>query len=206
VGFAADGRTLYCVDLGSDRIWAFAVGDADTPLPPPSIAYRAPAGSGPRHLAFHPTRPVAFLVSELASTLTMLMIGSDGALEPRVTASTVPEGVSGSLGGAVATNRAGDRVYVTNRGHDSVAVFGIEDDALVLLQHVGTRGKSPRFILLMDDEARLLVANEEGGGVSIFAVRPDGTLSPCPHTLDVNGAVFLAEMPSSIARPSAWPS
>jgi hypothetical protein len=70
--FGPEGDTLYAVDLGADHVLRFdldgaALGDCQ-------IAYRAPPGSGPRHLLFHPERPFALLISELAATLTLLAL------------------------------------------------------------------------------------------------------------------------------------
>jgi 6-phosphogluconolactonase len=192
VGFDSDGRWLYAVDLGTDRVLRFRV-DGDAPrLGRPETAYRAPAGTGPRHLAFHPTLPFAFLVSELASTLTVLRVSEDGRLDAMEILSTLPTGADESLGGAIAINAAGDRLYVTNRGHDSIAVFGIAASGAVLMQHVPSGGASPRFLLLLEQQRRLLVANEEGGTVWQFGVEDDGRLTPIGAPAEVPGAVFLA--------------
>jgi len=188
VGFR-DGW-LFQTDLGTDQVLAFHV-DGKRMLDEP-VAFAAPPGSGPRFIAFDPTRPIAFLVSELASSLTVLEV--DGPrLTARETLSTLPEGFSGkSLGGHILLNHAADRLYVTNRGHDSIAVFALaEDGSPSLLQHVPSRGESPRFLLLLEEEQRLFVANEEGGSVAVFGVAEDGTLQPHGQPIPIPGAVFL---------------
>jgi 6-phosphogluconolactonase len=189
VGFK-DGW-LYQTDLGTDQVLAFRV-DGERMLDEPELAFAAPAGSGPRFIAFHPTRPIAFLVSELASSLTPLEV--DGPrLTGRETLSTLPDGFSGeSLGGHIVLNKAADRLYVTNRGHDSIAVFALAPDGSPsLLQHVPSAGESPRFLLLAEDEKRLFVANEEGGSVGVFQVADDGTLTQDGAPIPIPGAVFL---------------
>jgi 6-phosphogluconolactonase len=189
VGFR-DGW-LYQTDLGTDQVLAFHV-DGERVLGEPVIAYAAPAGSGPRFIAFHPQRPIAYLVSELASSLTTVDI--DGPeLRERGRLSMLPQGFSGeSLGGHVVVNRAGDRLYSTNRGHDSIAVFALaEDGSPSLLQHVPSGGASPRFILIDDAERQLLVANEEGGSIGVFDVEEDGRLRASALPIAVPGAVFL---------------
>lgn len=192
VGFDRDGQRLFCVDLGADRIVTFSIDSDD--LPEPNVAYQALPGSGPRHLAFHPHAPLAFLISELASTLTVLAVADNGTFAARQIVSTLPAPDPESLGGAIAINRAGDRLYVSNRGHDSIAVFAIEGGEVRPLQHVPSGGASPRHILLLEDDARLLVANEEGGSVGVFTIGPDGMLAPDPVMLDIPGAVFLARV------------
>jgi 6-phosphogluconolactonase len=173
--FATDRKWLYQTDLGTDEILAFALDADGRRLGERQLAFQAPAGSGPRHLVFHPHKPRAFLVSELASTLTVFGVG-EGVLTARQSVSTLPPDFDGdSLGGHLAINAAGDRVYVTNRGHDSIATFALDGSGDVsLLGHVPSGGASPRFLLL-DAQGRMLVANEEGNNVTIFNIATGGT-------------------------------
>jgi 6-phosphogluconolactonase len=192
VCFSPDQRWLYHVDLGADAVFAYPF-DAETGAVGDScVAYAAPAGSGPRHLTFHPTLPVAVLASELASTLTLLRI-DDGALVATQTVSTLPVNFAGqSIAGHVCINRAGDRVYVTNRGHDSIAVFALElNGSTSLLQHVPSGGASPRAFVLLEDQRQLVLVNEEAGNVAVFSILANGTLAPHHQVLPVPGAVFV---------------
>ncbi|WP_176484730.1 lactonase family protein [Sphingomonas spermidinifaciens] len=186
VCFGPDGR-LFVVDLGTDRIIALDPAD----LGRPSVAFTAPGGSGLRHLVFHPRSAIAYLISELASTVTVLSI--EGAtFGERQRLSTLPPGTSGeSLGGHLGINAAGDRLYVTNRGHDSIGVFAIEGARLSPLQHVPSGGASPRFFHLDEAAREMLVAHEEQGGVTRFSIKDDGTLARQPGRLDIAGAVFI---------------
>lgn len=189
VGFAPGGR-LYSVDLGTDRVLRFPVDAAGT-LPAPAIAYRAPPGSGPRQLAFHPGLPLALLVSELSSTLTVLRIEPDGTLTAKCIVSTLPAGApSGSLCGAIALGRGGTRVYVSNRGHDSIATFALDEaGGVTLLGHVASGGRSPRFLLLAGES--LLVAHEQAGGVTLLPLDGEGRPQAPVVAADVPGAAFL---------------
>lgn len=199
VGF--HGGRLYAADLGCDRIFAFPVDAARAMLGGPAVAYAALPGTGPRQIAFHPTRPLAFLVSELASTLTVLRIDGDGRMAARQILSTLPaEAGPGSLGGAIAISRTGDRLFTTNRGHDSVAAFAVAGDGTVSpIGHCPSGGRSPRFLLLLEDEGRLLVAHETSGGVTALALDGDGRLHPTPARADVPGAAFLSRIGVSSA-------
>lgn len=176
--FSPDGAWLYQTDLGTDEILAFPFDPAHGLTGKPRSAYVAPPGSGPRHLVFHPHCPRAYLVSELASTLTVFET-PDGTLAPRAILSTLPSDFRGeSLGGHLGLNARGDRLYVSNRGHDSIAVFALDPSGQPsLVGHTPAGGASPRFFLLRESEARLIVANEEGNNVTIFAVGGEGTLS-----------------------------
>ena len=188
--FSPDGKWLYHTDLGTDEIRAFAFDAARGLTGEERTAWQAPAGSGPRHLVFHPKEPIALLISELASTLTVLEVG-DGKLTERQTVSTLPQGFEGdSLGGHLALNAAGDRIYLTNRGHDSIAVFALEGGAVTFLGDTPSGGASPRFFLLLEDARTLLVASEEGNSVTVFDVHENGTLAQS-GAVEVPGPAFI---------------
>ena len=188
VRFAADGSALYLVDLGADRVLrlpllAEGFGAAE-------VAWTAPAGSGPRHMLFHPDGRRAVLLSELAAALTLLEFGPLG-LETRQTVRTAPEGFAGeNLGGHLALNPAGTRVYASNRGHDSLAVFALDGD-LELLQHVPSGGAHPRHFALLRETGQLVAAHEKDGCVASFDLQADGRLRPTGHRVHVPGACFV---------------
>lgn len=194
--FSPDQRFLYHVDLGTDEILVYDFTPGTAVAGARRVAYRAPPGSGPRHLAFHPQAFRVLLVSELASTLTVLD-RDDGQLVPREVRSTLPEGYRGeSLGGHLTLNRAGDRAYVSNRGHDSIAVFAWDDDgALHLLQHVPSGGASPRQFVLMEAERQLIVVHEHSANITAFDVDDEGRLQPTATNLSILGAAFLIAAP-----------
>jgi 6-phosphogluconolactonase len=190
VRFGPDRHSLYAVDLGADHVLRFAL-DAGT-LDDVQIAYRAPPGSGPRHLLFHPERPFALLASELASTLTLLAVDG-GRLEPLAICRTNPadwhgENIAGHLEWP-ATARA----YVTNRGHDSIALVEVDLDAATLTpaQHVPSGGRSPRHFVLLEESRQLVVAHEKDGAITSFAVAADGRLAPSAHRATVAGACYI---------------
>jgi 6-phosphogluconolactonase len=195
--FSGDGDRLFAVDLGADRIFSAELHDG---MPGPySPAFVAPPGSGPRHLLLHPDRRRAYLMSELASELTVLKL-EDGGFSRCTSRSSLPAGFEGSsLGGHIALNRAGDRLYASNRGHDSIAVFAIEGEDLRPLQHIAARGVSPRHFLLAEEEAALVCASEKSGTVSLFSIDGDGTLTAAGAPLDIAGAAFVAALPGDHA-------
>ena len=196
VCFSPDQSWLYHVDLGTDEVLAYPFDAEAAWLGDATRAYAAPPGSGPRHLVFHPNVPLALLVSELASTVTVFEVGR-GILVPRETLSTLPADFkSDSLAGHISLNAAGDRAYVTNRGHDSLAVFAWQDGALELRQHVASGGASPRAFVLLETQRQLALANEEGGNLTFFDLGEDGSLSATAPDLPLPGAVFLLAAPA----------
>ena len=195
VGFSPDRRWLHSVDLGADTIFAYRFDPNARTLAEPVVAWRAPAGAGPRHLVRHPTRPIAYVVCELSNALITLDVRDDGSFVTRHMISTLPAGHRGASQAAhIAIDRAGRRLYVSNRGHDSIAVFALNGNGEpTLLQHVASGGSWPRFFLLLDAQRRLVVANERSGTLAILRVEPDGRLTATGQTMAVPGAVFLSE-------------
>ncbi|KQN34225.1 hypothetical protein ASG37_06335 [Sphingomonas sp. Leaf407] len=191
VGFTADGRYLHAVDLGADAVFAYTM-QGTTPSQP-RLAWQAPAGSGPRHLARHPRLPVAYVVTELANTLVTLDAKPDGSFTTRASQSLLPPGFTGASAAAhLWIDRTGRRLYASNRGHDSIAVFALDakGDARPI-QHIACGGHWPRFFLALEDARRFLVANERSGTVTVFAIEADGRLTTTPERLAIPGVVFL---------------
>jgi 6-phosphogluconolactonase len=143
-------------------------------------------------MAFHHALPIVYLVSELASTLTVLRRQSSDTLIAEAIHSTLPPGVTArSLGGAIALDPQHGRLYVSNRGHDTIATFAVDAEGGV--ERIGccaTGGQSPRFILVDGDQ--LLVAHEEGGGVIRLPLGEDRLPRPREARAAIPGAAFLS--------------
>lgn len=193
VGFTTDESILHSVDLGADAVFAHRIDRGTGRSVGTTVAYRAAPGSGPRHLARHPRLPIAYLVAELANTITVLRASRDGTFAHRATVSTLPAGFRGtSFGAHIALNAAGSRLYVSNRGHDSIAVYAVgPDGGLRLLQHVDCGGHWPRFFLLREAQREMLVANERSGGIARLPLRGDGSLAEATNRTRLPGVVFL---------------
>jgi 6-phosphogluconolactonase len=178
VGFAAADTLLHSVDLGADAVFAHRIDPSSGRVTETVIAYRAQPGSGPRHLARHPRLPIAFLVAELANTVTILQSHADGTFRARGVVSTLPKAFAGESAAAhIAINRAGTRLYVSNRGHNSIGVFAIgAGGGLTLLQHVNCGGNWPRMFLLLEERGEMLVANQRSGDVACLRIGSDGRL------------------------------
>lgn len=174
--FDPSGRFVVVPDKGLDRMFSFRF-DAGT-LTPASVPFvAAREGSGPRHLAFHPLLPYAYVVNELDSTVTSYRYDRDtGGLAPLQILSTLPETFTGnSRAAGITIDSAGRTVYASNRGCDSIAVFRV-DRATGLLSFSGanpTLGRTPRFFTLTPNERMLFALNEDSD--SIVAMRVDGS-------------------------------
>ena len=137
-------------------------------------------GAGPRHIDFHPTRALAYVINELDSTITTYR--KDGpTLTPIQTVPSCPESLTGySTGAEIAVDRAGRNVYVTNRGHDSLGVFAIDKakGTLSPRQWVPTKGTTPRFFAFDPNERFLYVANQGSDTIVGYRRGANGKLSP----------------------------
>jgi 6-phosphogluconolactonase len=188
--WSPEADRLYTVDLGHDevRFFPYAGGKLGTD---PVIAYSLPKGSGPRHLAFHPGGKFAYLWTEYANVLTALARQPDGSLtEINKLSALPPEFKDTSYGAHIAINPAGDTLYVSNRGHNSIAVFSIAADGSVSLkQIVSCGGDWPRFFMLLGNH--LVVANQKSEDLVTFDIAADGTLKP-------NGQVFKLQAPVAL--------
>lgn len=182
--FAEDDAALYHVDLGTDRVYRHEVRPAG--LANTSVAFQAPPGTGPRHLALLPGGSLALLVCELGARL-LLLRRENGCFICLDDAATAPQQSAGNLGGHLGLMQDG-AIYVTNRGHDSLVRFVIEDERLVRQGWWRTGGSSPRHFVI--DGTTALVAHEESGGVTRLDLEGDLTSS-----FDIPAAAFLIDIP-----------
>src|SRR5690606_22562252 len=116
--------------------------------------------------------------------------------------SSLPADFAGeSLGGHLALNAAGDRVYVSNRGHDSIAVFALDASGgeVELLQHIASGGANPRHFVLLEDERLLIAAHEKDGRVEAFEMARDGRLSAFGPGVEIPGACFVMTDPGRVS-------
>lgn len=190
--------------LGDDAVLQYAFDARRGRLEAATVARTAlPVGTGPRHIDFHPTLPVAYVVHEHSSELTAYSVGADGALTPRVTCSTLPAGAdhTGNTGSDVHVAPSGRFVYASNRGHDSITAFALDEAGLPSFSsNAKTLGSTPRNFSLIDHGARLLVANLRSDSVTTFAVDPMlGTLTPLYTTEGIPAPFWIGAPPGADA-------
>jgi 6-phosphogluconolactonase len=175
---------LHAVDLGTDSVYAYRL-DLGTGKLTERHQVRTRPGSGPRHLAFHPSGQFAYLVTELAGTVISYRY-TDGVLTPTHEQPTVPAAArSGSPGAVnqpaeVVVSPDGRFVYVSNRGVDLISVFAVAAGGqLDALGSTPCGGHTPRHITLTPTGAYLFSANQDSNTVTTFAVNRDtGHLAP----------------------------
>jgi 6-phosphogluconolactonase len=175
------GRFFYVPCKGSDAVVAYRL-DTRRRILVEAARVAARPGAAPRHIDFHPGRPLAYVINELDSTLTTYRQDrASGALTPLQTIPSTPSEFTGySTGAEIWVDRGGRNVYVSNRGHDSIGVFAIDrtKGTLSPRQWVPTHGRTPRFFAFDPAERFLYVANQDSRSIVGYRVRGDGLLTP----------------------------
>lgn len=201
VVFDSHNRFLLGADLGLDRVFIYkfdpstgAIGAND-----PSSVQLAP-GAGPRHVAFHPTLPLAFVINELSSTITSLSWDpKTGRLAAAGSVSSLPAGYSGEENSTaeIAVHPGGRYLYGSNRGHDSIAVFSIgRTGTLSLVEHESTRGQTPRNFAIDPSGKWLIAANQKSNTLAVFRIdQESGALTPVGPLARVGTPVCVLFMP-----------
>ncbi len=179
-----DNRFLVVSDLGIDRLVVYRFDAASGAIARHAEAV-LPAGSGPRHFVFHPTLPRAYVVNELTSTVaSMAFDAATGSLEVLAVATTVPEAaLAHNHCSEIHVTADGRRLYVGNRGHDSLSRFAIDAASGIasLVDTVPSGGKTPRHFACDPSGKFLAVANQDSDCITFFSIDPaDGALSPLP--------------------------
>lgn len=185
-------KFLVACDLGCDQVVTYKV-DNQGKLEKVAT-YQATPGSGPRHIVFHPTAKIAYLICELNSTIEVLIYDGWGQFELMQTISTLPEDYTGFNGtAAIRITKDGQFVYGSNRGNDSIAVYKTLGDAsLELVEIVPTNGKTPRDFTLSPDENHLIVVHQDSDNATVFARdKESGRLTELYHDFYVPEAVCV---------------
>lgn len=196
-----DRHALVC-DLGLDKVLVYRL-DAKrallsaNDLPSASVA----PGAGPRHLAFSPNNKFAYVINEMASTITAFAYDlRRGAMTELQTVSTLPSDFSGNSSCAeTEMHPSGKFVYGSNRGHDSIAVFAAEKESgeLTLVEHQLTQGKTPRHFAIDPTGRWLLAENQGSDSVVVFEVdKKMGRLRATGQSVTVESPVCAVFVPA----------
>lgn len=168
--FQIPGKNLFLVsDLGTDTIYTYELDDQNGSLTLRHTVSASP-GMGPRHLAFHPSKRFVYSLGELNSTVAVYSMDEEGALSLDQTLSLLPEAYKGENTSAeICVSEDSRYVYASNRGHDSLAVFAIQDTGqLKTLGFVPTGGNGPRHFTLIPETPWLIAANENSDTLTVL--------------------------------------
>lgn len=198
----AANRFACAADLGLDKIMIYRfdkLAGALTPNDPPYA--KLTPGSGPRHLAFHPSGRFVYVINELFCTVTVFSYdAAHGALTEVQTISTLPAGQTlqpNFTAAEVLVHPSGEFLYASTRGHNSIAVFAIAPDTglLTYVENQSTRGQTPRNFNLDPTGNYLLAANQGSDSVVVFRLDPTtGGLTPTGQTVQIGAPVCVKFM------------
>lgn len=188
IAVSHDCRFACVADLGNDRVEVFRLREGAKLEK--SSSSKAEPGAGPRHVTFHPNGKWLYCINELNSTIDLLAFDSaSGKLSKLQTISTLPKDFTGDNSTAeVVVHPNGKFLYGSNRGHDSTAVFAIDEKSgrLTLVEHEPTQGNHPRFVGLDPTGSIYIAANMNSDNLVSFKIDPDtGSLEPTGHKLAV---------------------
>ena len=198
INLDAANRFAFAADLGLDKVLVYRFDPAKgtlTPNEPPSVSVEPKAG--PRHFAFHPDGKHAYVINEMAMTVTVFDYDADkGVLKPVQTVTTLPKDAKGTgySTAEVVVHPSGKFLYGSNRGHNSIAVFAIDPKTgqLTPTGHQGKDIKTPRNFIVDPTGKYLLVANQSGDSVIVFQIDPKtGALTPTEYKVEVGAPVCL---------------
>jgi 6-phosphogluconolactonase len=200
--FSPNEKYLVVCDLGTDKlsVLQFNPAAAKTPLTPaPDSIVNMQPGSGPRHTAFDPAKPYAYVIDELSGTVDAFHY-SAAKMTPLQRISSHPDGYKGDIGSAdihIAPN--GKFLYASNRGDaNSLAIFSIDPATgkLTIKGFQSTMGNAPRNFLIDPTGQWLLVANQNSKNVVIFRIDPlTGLLTDTNKHLAIPAPVCLKMEP-----------
>jgi len=188
-------RFALATDLGIDHVVVYGIDAEARKLVPIDGGVHLQPGAGPRHLAYHPRLPLVYVANELDSTVAVLSFDRQRATLAVVqTLSALPaDWKEPSFAADIHFARDGRTLYVSNRGHNSIAVFRVGDTGVLTLdQTVSTGGDWPRNFSLDPSGRWLLVANQRSGSIIVLQRDAEsGRLTPTSQRLEVASPVCL---------------
>lgn len=195
------GRYVLVPDLGADRVFIYGFDRSTHRLSEDgavhSRSFIAPAGSGPRHIAFGANGQFVYLITELSAEVMVFRWNADrGKLDLVQSVPLSSEGFNGGKSGAeIAVSADGRFVYAENRGEDALSVYRINPASgeLGLVQRVASGGQKPWGFAIDPSGKWMLVANQRNGQVNVFRIDTvNGTLSDTGEMVSMTSPVSVA--------------
>ncbi|WP_307308810.1 lactonase family protein [Neobacillus driksii] len=170
-GVTPDEKYLAVVELGTDALITYKVNDNGTLEKVNLLPIKA--GSGPRHLAFHPNGKYAYIMTEFSSEVIALNYHPENGHFTEIQyISTLPEGFTeNNQGSAIHISADGRFVYAGNRGHNSIALFQINQESgeLSFVEHTSTEGDWPRDFEIDPSEKFIVASNQESSNIVLYS-------------------------------------
>lgn len=201
VNTTPDNQWALACDLGLDRVLCYKIDPATGSMTAHGGTKLSP-GTGPRHLAFHPNGKFVFVNGEMLMNVTSFAYDAEkGTLTEVSTASTLPpedQGKQGLSTAETAVHPGGKFVYVSNRTHDTIAVFSCDAETgkLTLIQNAPAEGRIPRNFRIDPTGQWMIVAHQDSNSAAVFKIDPDtGKLTFTGTKVTAGGAVCVRFLP-----------
>ncbi|HRX78611.1 MAG: lactonase family protein [Planctomycetaceae bacterium] len=202
INLSPDNKFAFAADLGLDKVLIYAFDAEKGKLTPhdPAAAEIEP-GSGPRHFAFHPSGKYAYVINEMALTVTAFKYNAkQGRLKTLQTISTIPDADRDQPGLSTAEIRvhpSGKFLYGSNRGHDTIVAYRVNQDTgeLAYIENESTQGKTPRNFFIDPTGTYLLAENQGSDSIVVFRINQDtGELEPTGNSITIPAPVCIRMM------------
>ncbi len=197
INLSSDNRFAYAADLGIDKIMIYDFDPKQHMLvPAKQPAVLVTPGGGPRHFSIHPSGKFAYTNNEMTLVVTGFSRNpDDGSLHAIQEISTIPAGFDGRKSTAEClTHPSGKFLYVSNRGHETITAFTIDQETglLTYVENEPTGGKEPRNFFIEPNGKWLLAENQNSDSVFVFSIDPDtGELAPTGNSIMVGRPVCI---------------
>lgn len=199
--FDKAGKFAFACDLGCDKVFIYKVDAAKGTITPNDPAFASvPAGAGPRHFFFHPNGKFAYVNNEMGLSVTGFSYDADkGALTSIETLSTLPPGTD-TKGVSTAETQVhpnGKFVYVSNRGHNTIACFSVDESTgkLTYIENAPSIVKIPRNFGIDPTGQWMITAGQDSSSIAVLAIdQKTGKLTPTGQVLDVGSPVCVKFM------------
>ena len=167
--FTPDEQFITVIDLGLDQLLTYKL--LNDQLMKVSQLHLKP-GSGPRHLVFHPNGQYAYLLTELSSEIIVVKYDEEkGTFTQVQSISTIPTHFTeNNQCSAIHISSDGHFIYAGNRGHNSIAVFRVDQDTntLVFVEYISSEGAWPRDFSLDPTETFVIGSNQESSNLVVY--------------------------------------
>lgn len=196
VNISANNKHAYIADLGNDkiRIFDFDVEKGELTLNKQAFI-KLETGAGPRHFVFSKDDKFGYSINELNNSISVFEINETGGLQLIQNLSSLPDDYTDkSYAADIHLHPSGKFLYASNRGHNSIAGFKIDENSGKLegIGYTSTQGKTPRNFAISPDGSYLYVANQDSNTISIFKINTEnGELIPHLEPLEVKTPVCL---------------
>lgn len=168
-GFSPDEKYVIAIDLGSDKVITYSL--EDSAFNEVNTLSTKP-GSGPRHITFHPNGKFAYVMTELSSEVIALSFDAEkGSFKELQYISTIPEDFTeNNQGSAIHLSSDGKFVYAGNRGHNSIAIYSVNQNSgeLTFVDWSITEGEWPRDFVLDPSEKFVVASNQNSNTLVLF--------------------------------------